>query len=287
MLLTWQLSLIFAKFIFNLAGLLAIGSALFRMYFPQVPAEIYQFSRKFTASSSILALLAVLSFFQINVALFSNSGFSGLFNKPIMTTLLWTNLGYSTFARILSLIFMVLSAFQWRLARVCGLLGILIFICSYPLIGHTLAHPHLIAFVLGFHVLSASFWVGSLWPLYQLSKYPDIALVSRLMNRFGQVAIGWIVVLLLTGLTLLIVLLPSPHTLLSTLYGGILLVKISFVLLLLALAAVNKIILVPKISTHPIVNYANKLKNTITIEMLLVLFILIATTFITTMVGPK
>lgn len=287
MLTTWQISLISAKFVFNVAGLLAIGSALFRMHFPQIPAEVYQFSRKLTAISSILALLAVLLFFQINVAILSNSGFSGLFDKAIMGTLLSTKLGYSTLFRLLSLIFISLSTFQWRFAKACTLLGILIFICSFPLIGHTLVHNHFIAIVLGFHVLSASFWVGSLWPLHQLCKHPDTALVSRLMSRFGHVAIAWISILLLSGLTLLIVLLPSPYTLLTTLYGEILLTKVVIVLVLLSLAVLNKMIFVPTLSTKPIVGNANRLKSVITMEMGLVLLILFATTIITTMIGPN
>jgi putative copper resistance protein D len=63
-------------------------------------------------------------------------------------------------------------------------------------------------------------------------------------SRLGYVAVGLLVV---SGTLNAIVLVPRPELLITTAYGRVLLVKISLVAVMLAIASLNRFILAPKI----------------------------------------
>lgn len=287
MLTSWQASSILVKLIFNLSGLIAVGNILFGILLPQVPTTVRLFSQKLTAVCAIVALVAAVLSFQLNVAIFSDSGFFGLFDVSIIKILLTTNVGHSTLLRLVALILIGLSAFQLRSGKIFSLLGVMIFIFSFLLLGHTVARGWFISMILALHLLSVSFWVGSLWPLHQLCKHADTVVISQLMSRFGHIAIAWVSLLLISGLTLLWALLPSMNQLINSTYGQILSIKILMVLLLLSLALLNKMVLVPKLWQVPITKAIKRLRSVITLEMGIVVLILFVTSVMTTVVGPR
>ncbi|MBC9883604.1 copper-binding protein, partial [Bradyrhizobium sp. INPA01-394B] len=94
------------------------------------------------------------------------------------------------------------------------------------------------------HGLAVAFWIGALAPLAALLSKPRPA-VLPLINRFSRIAVPVVAVLALTGLTLAVIQLEKLSALLDTSYGRILAIKLALVLLLLALAALNRFRLTP------------------------------------------
>lgn len=98
------------------------------------------------------------------------------------------------------------------------------------------------------HLSAAGLWVGGLLPfaLLLLDTRPDAA--GRLSLRFSALATASVLILLPSGIANAWFVLPSANALTATLYGKLLLAKIALFLLMLAFAAVNRFVLIPKLS---------------------------------------
>lgn len=98
------------------------------------------------------------------------------------------------------------------------------------------------------HGLGVAFWVGALVPLAALVSKPTAATLP-LLNRFSRIAMPVVTALALTGLVLAVIQLEKLSALVDTSYGLILSIKLALVLLLLALAALNRFRLTPALAT--------------------------------------
>lgn len=97
------------------------------------------------------------------------------------------------------------------------------------------------------HSLAVAFWIGSFWPLAVLLRTEPPAESLRLVRRFSGWAVPAVAVLLLAGAGLSALQLADPRTILTTAYGQIWTGKIICALALLALAAVNRWRLTPRL----------------------------------------
>ena len=102
------------------------------------------------------------------------------------------------------------------------------------------------------------------------------------MQRFGELAIVFVAVLILSGLYLLLQLLESPIELISTPYGITLILKLAGVSALLFLGALNKMRLVPNLKNN--IGVSN-LKRSIQYEIYVAFVVLIITAYLTTLIG--
>ncbi len=105
------------------------------------------------------------------------------------------------------------------------------------------------------HLLAGGLWLGGLAPLGMLARRawrssdPAASLALRLaVGRFSLMAYGAVALVAATGIVNSVVLVGSVEALMSTDYGRLLLIKIALFLLLLAVAAINRLILVPRIA---------------------------------------
>ena len=89
------------------------------------------------------------------------------------------------------------------------------------------------------HGVSAAFWLGALVPLAVLVVTSDVR-AGRLLNRFSMFAVPAVAVLALAGTVLAVVELPSLNAMVETSYGRLLSVKLSLVVVLVGLAALNR-----------------------------------------------
>jgi copper transport protein len=89
------------------------------------------------------------------------------------------------------------------------------------------------------HGVGVAYWVGALAPLAAMAWRRSDSL-PRVLKNFSAFAVPVVGVLVLTGLGLAVVQLESFGALIETGYGIILLVKLALVVLLLALAALNR-----------------------------------------------
>ncbi|RZN04633.1 copper-binding protein [Bradyrhizobium genosp. SA-3] len=120
------------------------------------------------------------------------------------------------------------------------------------------------------HGLGVAFWIGALAPLVALVSKPT-ATTLPVVNRFSRIAVPGVATLALTGLVLAIVQLEKPSALVETRYGLILSIKLALVLVLLALAALNRFHLTPALARDH--EAASALKRSILFECAIALII--------------
>jgi putative copper resistance protein D len=104
------------------------------------------------------------------------------------------------------------------------------------------------------HVLAAGAWIGSLVPLTCLSDArglddasATLRAYSAILRRFSAVAVGLVLAILLTGVTNTAFRLASAQDLVATRYGHVVLVKACLFLAMLAIAAINRWRLLPRV----------------------------------------
>jgi copper transport protein len=100
------------------------------------------------------------------------------------------------------------------------------------------------------HGVGVAFWVGALAPLLAMARRPSEGLLA-VLNRFSRVAVVVVAMLVLTGLALAIVQLEGFRALIETPYGIILSIKLTLVVGLLGLAALNRFRLTPALAADP------------------------------------
>ena len=97
------------------------------------------------------------------------------------------------------------------------------------------------------HGVGVAYWVGAFAPVAVLLTRPTDATLP-IVNRFSAVAMPVVAVLALTGLALAVIQLEKVSALVETRYGILLSIKLALVLVLLALAALNRISLTPALA---------------------------------------
>jgi len=105
------------------------------------------------------------------------------------------------------------------------------------------------------HLLAASLWIGGLLTLVlllpslirTLGDTERLATLARVVPRFSVLALGCVQALALTGFYQTWIHVDGPTTLGDTLYGRTLLVKLLLLLPLIALGAVSRLLLLPRL----------------------------------------
>jgi copper resistance protein D len=121
------------------------------------------------------------------------------------------------------------------------------------------------------HILAAACWLGTLPALYLgIRRLPESEL-GALAKNYSPLGIASVVTLLVTGLIEYLILIGRPGALVSTAYGATALGKIICFLLLIALAAMNRNWLTPRLPAA-----RGHLLRSISAEILLGLVVLLA-----------
>jgi copper transport protein len=160
-----------------------------------------------------------------------------------------TSAGPALLVDIAAMLFALLALSNTWCARALAIIAFVGVGLSLAMTGHAAtAPPELLTRPAIFlHGLGVAFWIGALAPLVALlSKSPAAAL--PVLNRFSRIAVPVVGVLALTGLALAIVQLETPSALVETRYGLILSIKLALVLVLLALAGLNRFRLTPALA---------------------------------------
>lgn len=248
-------------------------------------------------ASAVLGLLASLLFFLVQVGAINQNGVAGMLDPTMASIMAQSSLGHVTGLRLLSFasLFPVWYfylrhqhlASQWqsytKTAYLLLVAIIALLVVSFALSGHLSTLSMLAQTAIVFHVLTVFLWVGSLYPLLQLSTVTDLPKVKKLLRCFGNAALFIVAVLLTSGIYMLTQLLPSFRAVVGTAYGLTMLLKLTGVSCLLALAALNKLLLVPRLTSH---NSTRLLQTSICMEIIFALLILLVTTWLTTALSP-
>jgi putative copper resistance protein D len=204
----------------------------------------------FIQISAASGLLLGVGYFFLRVGEAADDGLAG-FADPFLIDLLWTN-SVGEAIRILlagfglALITPPLLRHIPYLGTVAGVLSIVALGAAFSLSGHTAEQPLITQIALAIHVIVALGWMGSLYPLWVITRIhrPDQACAP--LALFGKVAPLPIALLVMAGAWISYQLTGWNH-LLDSLYGNLLLLKGFGVLLLLGFGAWHKLRLVPRL----------------------------------------
>ena len=166
------------------------------------------------------------------------------------TTGLRTSYGSTAITAAFACIFGLLSLAaspRSALPRLCSLLAVLGVGLALVLSGHaaTAAPRPLTVPSVFIHGLCAAFWIGALLPLLAAVGRAD----ARSLARFSRLITAPLILLLVTGSVLAVVQLARLDALWSTSYGIVLVCKLVVVIALLAVAAGNRYLLVPRMQS--------------------------------------
>ncbi|GIR20774.1 hypothetical protein CM15mP35_10350 [bacterium] len=145
-------------------------------------------------------------------------------------------------------------------------MGTIILLISFIIIGHSLSSGIISQLLIIIHVFCISYWAGSFLPLRHMCKINNYNNLFTIAHNFGVYAVVYISLLIITGLIFSYILLGGILPLMTSAYGNVLLIKISFVSIILLAGAINKFKIVPLIKINQI-NGQNQLKKTIEIEI--------------------
>lgn len=278
--LAWIKLLLYVSISATLGGLFILSRR-------QVNAELSGFVYRYSLWACVVGLLAAMSYFFVQVGQFAERGLRGLWDTTMLNVLWSSPVGDALILQLVAWLALGLGLLGFRtIARrgfiVLGLLALLL-PASLVLTGHTAEQPVGIRLALFVHISFALWWMGSLIPLWQSCRWLATDPLQTLMQHFGHIATLFVPLLLLAGITITYQLTASWENLLTTPHGQLLLFKVLLVSVLLGLAARHKLSLVPHLSST---NGKPRLQQSIAIEALIGLSVLIASSLLSTLTGP-
>jgi copper transport protein len=166
--------------------------------------------------------------------------------------------------------------------------GATLAIGSFLVTGHAATAPPawLMAPVVGVHLLATAFWIGAFRPLLLSTRQLSAADSGALMQRFSNFAVPAVIVVLISGTAISLKQLGSPAKLFDNDYGTVLLTKIILALVIIGIAAYNKINLTPRLIANDVAG-VSKIKRTITLELMLYVIVLAAASALTVTTPPR
>lgn len=246
--------------------------------------------RKIATIAAAVAVAAYILAIGVGGADMAGVGPGSLIDYSVWKLAAGTNLLDSAMVGISGVIIL---SWGWRIphgAVRSGMLlvGGVVALTGLALTGHagTAAPRWLMTPSVTLHLVTAAFWVAATIPLAWILKGSPAAESALVLNRFSSCAAIAVAVLIATGVCVVIVQVESFPALISTDYGVVLLLKLGVVMLLLALAAINKYWFTPRIEKSESGSVLH-LRRTIYVEVVLMAGVLILTTVLTTVVPPR
>jgi copper resistance protein D len=173
-----------------------------------------------------------------------------------------------------------------RARSVVCLIGACSLAASFGLTGHTqaLAEPSFWPFIVGAHVLMASFWAVAPAVLWPHKTLPDTDVRIR-VERFGQIALLVIPLIFMGGVALAITISGGISRLIASPYGFILAIKLLAACAALGLGALNKVFISKALATDP-KSGRTRLGWTLSADIVLFGTAIVAISLATTSFGP-
>lgn len=241
--------------------------------------------RRYIIVGAALGIAAVLLAFSSQLLMFSGQGFASFYDWELYTILLSGKPGLSwgmALGGFSSSIFAVIFCWRRKFFTLLMLLSVAAILVSFTFTGHLVSSPWYGKLALLLHLLAISLWMGSLLPLWQLTRIAKTKMLANVMDNFGKLAMVFVAVLLVMGVVVLQMLLGDLRLLWQTAYGQTLLIKLALVTLLLGLGAGNKLLLVPQLAKQ---NAVKRLRAVIGIEIFTGTLVFGITAWATVVVG--
>jgi copper transport protein len=179
-----------------------------------------------------------------------NLPFGGIVTSAPWTSALATSLGPSL---LIAIGVMAIAWYAWKspgilISRVLTTLSMAGVGLSLATSGHaaTASPQWLTRPSLFLHGVAVAYWIGALAPLAAMAHRRNDDL-PRVLRQFSGLAVPLVGLLVLSGLVLSVTQLGSLRALIETQYGILLSIKLSLVILLLGLAALNRLVCAPAV----------------------------------------
>lgn len=281
MLDVWSIVSILVKALLYLGVLTSSGLILIRFLCGSQIQCVLQAMRKAAILCALLGGLAAVAGFAVQAAALTGRA-SGLIDVEMMGMMWQTPVGAALSLRLVGLCLILVGLWLDGVGWIVAALGATLSLWSFTAIGHFSDGEIWLKLLLMVHLIAVSFWIGILLPLKRLLDDPNTkAAAAQLGHRFGQIAMALIPALIAAGLILGWMLVGSWENLLRTGYGLALVAKLSAVVCLLSLGAINKLRFVPSLAAGDSQAAVN-LSRTLSLEAVLFAFVLIATAILTT-----
>jgi putative copper resistance protein D len=254
--------LIVASRVVHFAALaLVFGAPLFRLAISQGSEPGWPGGRGIELAATLAALVSGFGWFVGVAATFAGGWSDALAPDILQAVAFETRFGHLWTGRLV--VFAAMLAVQacarpsWRRD---GALVVLAAAATASLIGvghgmtgagagPAVARIHMVADAT--HLVCAMGWIGSLFCLAQvlrraIVKLPAAADLRVVLSRFSRLGYWLVALLLISGCINALVLVPRPDSLVTSDYGRALLVKLGLVLIMVAFALYNRVVLVAR-----------------------------------------
>jgi len=293
---SWELTSLVCKLLLYFGAASIAGGSLCLWLYNNGKRQFFEKVISYIMLGAFLGFLGTLVNYFVQVGLINARGLTGMFDWDMASLLLETQLGEVTYMRLTGFILAFISSLIFfrkavRLPQqsfyrlLLGVQGIaFLFVAfSFTKAGHVSVLTGIARTAVVFHLYAFSAWIGSLFPLLLLTNSTELNLLKKLMQQFGDNALGIVIILAGMGALMLLELLDNPAELYTTPYGWVFLLKLFLVSVTLSVAVINKLVLVPAIVNNA---SALRLRRSIRVEMVAVTLVLIATSYLSTIVGP-
>ena len=296
---SWELLSVLSKVFIYLGAASALGGAFCLLNYNDGKRATLRRVLGLHLAGALLGLQAVAAAFLAQVGTASGSGLSGAFDRDMAGLLLSTQLGDLSLFRAVGFAIWIGSGlffyqtmvqetraprrlFYQRLFAV-NAFGFVFLLLSFRFGGHVSVQSLSVQFALAVHFTMFALWIGALYPLLTISRTEQVAELKVSLERFSKHAVVVVSLLLLSGLTMMLSLIHSMAELFTTAYGVALTLKILLVIGLLGIAAVNKLIIVPRLLLQA---DAAHFQRSVRVEIAVAVILLLLTAYLSTALGP-
>jgi copper resistance protein D len=283
----WDAAAVCAKAITYAATLCAAGGVFFLAYHIGLLQDPQRMRiRRLVAVLLIISIGASAARIPLLAGSMSGS-LAGMFDGEFLGMILAAGEGRATAIRIVGLTLAASVVSTKHYWRPLGIVGAIVASMSFGCVGHihALLPRSVPTMLVGLHLLCAAFWLGALAPLLVVARDGNGAQIAVIAVRFGKSALGVVAVQLVAGATLLWILIGDAAEFWSSGYGRMMAIKLLTVAFLLSVAALNKLVLTPRLSRGDL-QAARIFRRSIKAEMILGALILLITAAFTTVTGP-
>jgi putative copper resistance protein D len=265
----------------------AAGVAIFVAVFGRRLASSGEPVRRLGRATAIFAMVLVAGHYAIEAARMAGE-MSGLWD-PALQAMAWNSSARAALiGRLLGLALIAIGLLGTSVrGTLVALGGAVLATGAFTLTGHTSVSVHrgVMTALLMLHLLVLAFWFGALWPLCIATLRETPARAADIIDRFTAVATWLVPVILLAGLVMAVLLLPSLSALREP-YGELLIAKVFGFALLMGLAAANKWRLAPALVSGT-AQSGRWFRRSVAAEFVLIAAVLTVTAVMTSFFSPE
>jgi len=283
----WDVASVLDKALLYGSVLGASGAVMLLVYAAPILSENHE--RRIRELTGLLLLVAVtvaLLRVPLTVAAMSDDWARAL--DPTLTSMVWrAGEGRALEWRLAGVALMAIGLRSRRAVLLFGLPGACLAAVSFAALGHTHATglgPAPIVLI-AVHLLSVAFWLGGLACLWRMGADVSPLELGRLAHRFGRLALLVVALLVAGGFAVLCLLIRPLSEVWTSPYGRGLVIKMCLVLGLLVCAAINRLVLTPRLRANDLAA-VHGLRRSLRFEFAFVAAILLTTAIVTSLFGP-